>query len=217
MRELHVDSVMKSYDDRRILTDIFLSCAPGEIIGLLGRNGCGKSTLLKIIFGTEKAESRFVRIGDKVVTNVHDCYNLIKYLPQDSFLPASMRVRKVIKLFCSTENGQHIAEHPLLAQLLDKRCRALSVGESRLFEILLVIFSDAEFILIDEPFNGISPLIVEEIKTLIKKQAATKGFIITDHNYRNILDISTKIRLIHDGAIKTIHCEEELRDWGYLP
>lgn len=77
MSELHIDSITKSYNNKVILSDIFISCQKGEIKGLIGRNGSGKSTLLKIVFGTEKADFKFVRIGNKIIRNISDGRNLI--------------------------------------------------------------------------------------------------------------------------------------------
>jgi ABC-type lipopolysaccharide export system ATPase subunit len=71
--------------------------------------------------------------------------------------------------------------------------------------------------LIDEPFNGIAPIYKEVIKEMIREQSKNKGFIITDHDYRNILDLSTRIVLIHDGGTKEIKNKEELEFWGYIP
>lgn len=81
MNGLHADSILKSYGTCTILSDIYLGCNVGEIVGLLGRNGCGKSTMLKIIFGALNAEYRFVRIGDKVQDKLSESSKVIKYLP----------------------------------------------------------------------------------------------------------------------------------------
>jgi len=82
---LFVDSITKSYNNRVVLSDVFLSCKIGEVKALIGRNGCGKSTLLKIIFGVEKAENRFVKIDGGLIKNTSDCKGLISYLPQKHF------------------------------------------------------------------------------------------------------------------------------------
>ena len=100
MNGLHVDSVLKEFDSRQILTDIFISCKKGEIIGVLGRNGSGKSTLLKIIFGSLQADRKFVKVDNKLVATLYDNRKLINYLPQDNFLPNHSRIRNIISLFC---------------------------------------------------------------------------------------------------------------------
>lgn len=217
MSNLHVDSVMKNYGRRQLLTDIYLNCEQGEIVGLLGRNGSGKSTLLEIIFSSKSADGKFIRIGDKVIKNLSNAHNLIKYLPQDSFLPNHLKVRKIISVFSDGQNEAIIKEHSLIVPMLNKKCYELSGGEKRLLEIYLIIYSNAKYVLIDEPFNGIAPLYKESIKNLIREQSKNKGFIITDHDYRNILDLATKVILLHDGGTKEITEIEELKFWGYIP
>jgi ABC-type multidrug transport system ATPase subunit len=217
MNGLHVDSVLKEFDSRQILTDIFISCKKGEIIGVLGRNGSGKSTLLKIIFGSLQADRKFVKVDNKLVATLYDNRKLINYLPQDNFLPNHSRIRNIISLFCNTTNAEILFSHELIKPLLNKKSRLLSGGEKRLVEIFLIIYSDADFILIDEPFNGVAPVYREEIKKHIFQQSKYKGFIISDHDYFNILDIATKTILLHDGGIKEIRHIDHLKYWGYIP
>jgi ABC-type multidrug transport system ATPase subunit len=217
MTGLHVDSVIKTFGNKQVLTDIYISCAQGEIIGLLGRNGSGKSTLLKIIFGSLIADRKFVKSGDKQIFSLHDNRKLIKYLPQDNFLPGHITVKRAASLFCDDKNYTSVSEHTLIKPLLSKRCNLLSGGEKRLVEIFLIIHSNAKFILIDEPFNGVAPVYKDEIKNLIREQAKTKGFIVTDHDYRNILDVATRIILLYDGGTKAIKHDDDLTYWGYTP
>lgn len=217
MSKLHVDSVIKSFATKQILTDVFISCQKGEIIGLLGRNGTGKSTLLKIIFGSIQADSRFVKIGEKISSGLFDNRKLIKYLPQDNFLPNHVKVKTIIELFCDKNEAELIKKHDLVSPMLNRKSKLLSGGEKRLLEIFLIIYSDSAYTLIDEPFNGIAPVYKETIKELIKKQSVDKGFIITDHDYRNILDMATRIVMIHDGGTKEIKSKKELIEWGYIP
>lgn len=213
---LHVDSVIKTFDTKQVLTDIYLSCKKGEIVGLLGRNGSGKSTLLKIIFGSLIADRKFVRIDEKIVNNVADNKNLVNYLPQEHFLPNHIKISKLIDLFCNAEKAELIKNMELLKPMLDKKSKHLSGGEKRLVELYMIIYSKAKYILIDEPFNGVAPVYKEDIKDLIKAESCNKGFIITDHDYHNILDVATRVVLIHDGGIKEIKDKEDLSYWGYI-
>jgi ABC-type multidrug transport system ATPase subunit len=217
MNGLHVDSVIKTFGNKQVLTDIFISCDKGEIIGLLGRNGSGKSTLLKIIFGSLIAERKFVKIGDIQIFTLFDSRNRVKYLPQDNFLPGHITVKRAASLFCDKTNYNFVSEHGLIKPLLNKKCNLLSGGEKRLVEIFLIVHSNAEFILIDEPFNGVAPVYKEEIKRLIREQSKTKGFIVTDHDYRNILDVATRTVLLYDGGTKEIKHNDDLTYWGYTP
>jgi ABC-type lipopolysaccharide export system ATPase subunit len=123
----------------------------------------------------------------------------------------------MISLLCDYENATLLKENEHISIMLNKKSSQLSGGERRLLEIMLIIHSKAKYILIDEPFNGIAPIYKDIIKNLIREQSKNKGFIITDHDYRNILDISTRIILMHDGGTKTIANQEELIRWGYIP
>ena len=217
MSGLHVDSVVKNFGLRLILSDIFISCKQGEIIGLLGRNGSGKSSLLKIIFGTLTAENKFITVDDQHVNNLFDRRNLIHYLPQDNFLPNHINIKSIISLFCTPAKAALLIELDLIKPLIYKKSKQLSGGERRIVEILLMIYSEAKYLLLDEPFNGLAPIYLETIKDIIKKHSANKGFIITDHHYQSILDISTTVILLHDGGTKKIKDHSELIAWGYLP
>jgi len=216
MSRLHIDSITKSYNDKVILSDVFLSCEKGEIMGLIGRNGTGKSTLLKIVFGTEKAESKFVRIGEKLIRNVSEGRNLINYLPQDNFLPNNVKISTLIKLFLSKENWDALLNNEHIIPLLHKQNQDLSGGEKRIVEILLIIHSDSEYILLDEPFNGVSPIVIDYIKEYIKKMKSDKGYIITDHDYKNVINLADSILYLQNGYLKEINDKRELVELGYL-
>ncbi|MCO6360804.1 ATP-binding cassette domain-containing protein [Roseivirga pacifica] len=217
MNMLHVDSVIKGFDTKQVLSDVFISCKKGDIVALMGRNGVGKSTLLRIIFGSISADEKFVRIGDKVLSKAFEKNDLIKYLPQDSFLPNHLKISTIIDLFCKGEKALYVRNHYFIKSIANKKSGELSGGERRLLEILLVVYSDAKYVLIDEPFNGVDPIHKEEIKRLIKSQSVHKGFIVTDHDYRSLLEISTRQILINDGATKEVKGIEELLEGGYLP
>ena len=216
MNKLHVDSIRQTYGNRQILTDVFISCEKGEIVGLLGRNGVGKSTLLEIIFGSVKADNKFIKIDNKYIKGILDNQNLIKYLPQKNFLPNHIKISTIIKLFCDKKNASIIINNHLIKPLLNKKNKELSGGEKRIVEIFLIVLSNAKYILMDEPFNAVAPIYREEIKDLIIEQSKNKGFIITDHDYRNILNIATRTVLIKDGSTKEIKNKKELITYGYI-
>lgn len=216
MKRLHVDSILKTYGNKQILSDVFISCEKGEIVGLLGRNGVGKSTLLEIIFGSLKADNKFIKIDNKYSKGILDNQDLIKYLPQKNFLPNHIKISTIIKLFCNKTNASIIINNHLIKPLLNKKSNQLSGGEKRIIEIFLIVLSNAKYILMDEPFNAVAPIYKEEIKGLIIEQSKNKGFIITDHDYRNILDIATRTVIIQEGATKEIKNNEELITYGYI-
>lgn len=216
MSELHIDSIIKSYNHKVILSDVFISCKKGEIKGLIGRNGSGKSTLLKIVFGTEKAESKFVRVGEKIIKNISDGRNLINYLPQDNFLPNDVKIRTLINLFLPEESRELLFQNKHIQPLLNKKNQNLSGGEKRIVEILIIIHSNAEYILLDEPFNGVSPILREYIIEYIKKIKSSKGIIITDHDYENVISLADSIVFLQNGFLKEINDKSELVKLGYL-
>ena len=216
MKELYVDSVRKSFGDKLVLSDIYLSCKKGEIIGLIGRNGSGKSTLLKIIFGVEKAENKFVRVNKKILKNVNDSRNLINYLSQENFIPGKLKIKNLINLFLPKKRRKELLEHKIIYPLLKKKFQNLSGGEKRITEILLLLNSECEFILLDEPFQGVSPIIRDLITENIHNQRTSKGIIITDHDYENVLKLADRILFLQDGALKPIRNKKELLECGYL-
>ena len=171
---LEVDSIRKSFGDKQVLTDIALTCQPGDIIGLLGRNGTGKSTLLKIIFGTLFTDYKFIRINDEVLTQPFKSKNKIAYLPQDNFLPKNITVNKVVEIYSDDFDQKEFLEDEVLSKVTGTKIGNLSGGESRYLEVKLLLNLDSIFVLLDEPFNGISPLHVELIKTHDSQKILTK-------------------------------------------
>jgi ABC-type multidrug transport system ATPase subunit len=216
MHELHVDSVVKSFGANQVLHDIFISCKPGEIIGLFGRNGCGKTTLLKIIFGSLRAENKFIRVNERIVKTLRENNNNIAYLPQRNFLPSHLRIKKVVDLFCEPLQRNSLKNNPHVKPFLNRKSPELSGGERRMVELLLILNSTAQYILIDEPFNGVEPLYKEEIKKIIQEHSQQKGFIITDHDYWSIVAIATKVMLLKDGSIKETKTGDDLLKINYL-
>lgn len=214
MKELHVDSVVKHFHTAEVLSDIYLRCLPGEITGILGRNGSGKSTLLKIIFGSMPADHAYVRIDGKVYTRRSDRPGKIAYLYQDSFIPAHLKVRTVIKLMSISR----LAEHPVVRPILHNTFAEISGGEARYLEILFTLNRPVPYIILDEPFNGLSPILKEDVKEIIQSSAREgKGIILTDHDYRNVLEIATQKYIMRTGSLKLFNDPEELRPLGYLP
>jgi lipopolysaccharide export system ATP-binding protein len=214
---LEVDSIRKEFGTNQVLTDISLKCQPGDIIGLLGRNGSGKSTLLRIIFGTLYTDHKFIRINDTILNQPFKKRNTIAYLNQDNFLPKNITVRKVVEIYYDGPGQTEFLEDEVLSKVLGTKIRNLSGGESRYLEVKLILNLDTLFVLLDEPFNGISPVHVELIKKMIIDNSLKKGIILTDHDYRNVLDVANKYYLLFDGGLKSVKSKQDLVDWGYVP
>lgn len=215
---LYADSIVKQFDTRNVLSDVFITCKSGEVVGLLGRNGSGKSTLLKIIFGSLGADHKYVKVNGKHLKDLKDSVDCIRYLPQDSFLPSHVKIKKLISVFCSLKYTELLIQRDIVKPFLNKYPNELSGGERRILQILMIIYSDAPYILLDEPFNGSSPIQIEMIKDIIREHSnKNKSFIITDHNYSDILDISSRIVLMRDGITQNINELTDLIEMGYLP
>lgn len=214
---LEVDSIRKEFGTYQVLTDIALKCQPGDIIGLLGRNGSGKSTLLRIIFGTLYTDHKFIRINDNILNQPFKKRNTIAYLNQDNFLPKNITVRKVAEIYSDYLDQKGFLDDEVLSKVLGTKIRNLSGGESRYLEVKLILNLDTLFVLLDEPFNGISPVHVELIKKMIIDKSLKKGILLTDHDYRNVLDVANKYYLLFDGGLKSVKSKQDLIDWGYMP
>lgn len=215
MATLKVDSVQLAFDLRKILQDVYLECQQGEIVGLLGRNGCGKSSLLKIIFGTLTAGYKYVSIDDEFIKKGY-INNKIAYLPQHNFLPRSISIKKLATTLVSDQYWEEFSNHTIYKNHHHKKPEELSGGELRQLEMLMVLYSSANFILLDEPFTHVTPVQSDYFKTVIKSVSKTKGIIITDHQYQNVLDVSDRIILINEGSTKPITHIDELAVYRYI-
>lgn len=214
---LEADSIRKSYGDKQVLTDVFIKCSTGDILGMLGRNGSGKSTLLKILFGTLSTDYKHISINGEYLEQPYKKEGAIGFLNQDNFLPKSLTVRKILNLFDIRTDDPEFYNDEVLSKIYDTTVGNLSGGESRYLEVKLILNLDKKFVLLDEPFNGISPLHIDLIKEMIRKHAVNKGIILTDHDYRNVLDVANKYMILFDGGVKILRSEEDFIYWGYLP
>jgi lipopolysaccharide export system ATP-binding protein len=213
---LEIDSVMQSFDGRKILSDIYLKCETGDILGVLGRNGCGKSTLLKILFGAMKGDHKFIRIDGKIYNKPFKTPGLVCYLPQHSFLLGHLTVTTTVNMYLDGVGVDAFLDDELLGKLRDNKINSLSGGESRYLEIKLLLSMPSKFVLLDELFNGVAPVMIDQLKTMITQHSATKGIILTDHDYNNVLDVANKYCLVYDGSIKHIETKNDLVRWQYL-
>ena len=216
-KELYVDSVEFSYSyGQQLLTGAYLHCKVGDVVGLLGRNGCGKSTLMKIIFGTIVPKHAFLRLNGKRMSKLYLSHEVC-YLPQQHFLPTSKSVKDLIHLFIRDNSvSEAITKDDIIEKLLQTKVADLSTGEVRYLEFLLLIHQKAAFILLDEPFSGVSPLLKERIQAWIQRFRSQKGFVVSDHHYQSVLGICTKIVLLENGGCRQVHSKKEL-EFHYLP
>ncbi len=213
---LEIDSIQKKFDYKSVLSDVYLKCETNEIIGLLGRNGSGKSTLLKIIFGILDADFKFVRIDRAIKNKTSDLFKEISYLPQENFIPNSFSVKKAIELSIESQKIKSFYNDEMIKSISDKKISHLSGGELRYLEIKIILFNPSKFVLLDEPYNGLSPIMINKINQLIIENSHKKGIIITDHNYENVIKISTRLILMKEGKTFNINDKNDLIEKGYL-
>lgn len=140
----------------------------------------------------------------------------IAYLPQHNYLPKGIKIKKLAQAIVDDRFWDDFSAHPVYQNYHQKTIAELSGGELRQLETLMVIYSKADFILLDEPFTHISPIQAEAFKAIISKCAKLKGIILTDHQYYNILDVSDRIILISDGYTRPIKHKDELVTYGYV-
>lgn len=215
MDELYIDSVNHRYGEREVLNSVFLNCKVGEVVGLLGRNGSGKSTLLKIIFGEVKPRFMHLKVDGEHTIKAY-LSGQVAYLSQGFFIPQYLKINDLVNLYANKYKDQLLAIHVIETNLTEQ-IGSLSGGNRRLVETLLLIYSDAKYVLLDEPFSQLAPLVVDELKLHILKFNELKGFVITDHYYCQIIQISTRIVLINNGCNYHINNEDDLIQQGYLP
>ncbi|RVT78297.1 ATP-binding cassette domain-containing protein [Flavobacterium sufflavum] len=213
---LEVDSIQKQFQGKNIISDLYLKCETNDIIGILGRNGSGKSTFLKILFGSVAADFKFVRIDGSSKSKTADLLNEISYLPQDNFIPNLFSVEKAIRLSIAKDKLKHFYEDEMIQTIRNKKIKHLSSGQLRYLEIKLILNKETKFVLLDEPYNGLSPIMIEKVNTLIIENSNAKGIIITDHNYENVIKVSNRLALMKEGKMYHLKDKSELVTRGYL-
>ena len=218
MQTLSIKNVHKSFGKKTVLNNVTLSVSKGEILALYGRNGCGKSTLLKTLFGTLKANNIELLVNGTATTPKASRLNkIIAYIPQHPFLPSSQKVRDIIPMYHQDQELQDAVFYdPYIASFTARRVSELSLGQRRYFEVVLLANSSHPFLLIDEPFSMIEPLHKERLKDFLNSIKKTKGIIITDHYYNDVLEVSTQNIILKDGLINTITTKEDLLKYDYL-
>jgi lipopolysaccharide export system ATP-binding protein len=211
---LEVVSIAKSYDKRAVLSDISLSVAKGEVLGLLGPNGAGKTTCFYSIMGLVRPDSGRILLDGVDITRLPMYRRAILglgYLPQETSIFRGMTVEQNIATVLELIEPDRDTRAADLERLLDEfgltRLRtsaamALSGGERRRCEIARALAARPSIILLDEPFAGIDPLSINEIRHLVRDlKERGIGVLITDHNVRETLDIVDSACIIYGGQV----------------
>lgn len=215
MKTLSVRHLAKSYKRRRVVKDISLSIDQGQIIGLLGPNGAGKTTSFYMIVGLVSADAGTVHIDDLDLSAsaMHERAQAgIGYLPQEASIFRKLSVKDNILAILETRRdldgaGRQARLEELLSEfhidhIRDNTGMSLSGGERRRVEIARALATEPAFILLDEPFAGVDPISVSDIKSIVRAlRERGIGVLITDHNVRETLDICDGAYIVGDGEI----------------
>ena len=222
-RGLEVRSIAKSYDRKAVLHDVSLAVSRGEVVGLLGPNGAGKTTCFYSVMGLVKPDSGRIFLDGQDVTELPMYRRAILglgYLPQETSIFRGLTVEQNIMAVLEVAEPDRAARAERLEQLLaefhlerlrDAPAMALSGGERRRCEIARSLAAEPSIMLLDEPFAGIDPISISDIRHLVidLKQRGI-GVLITDHNVRETLDIVDRACIIYGGQVLFAGSPEDL-------
>ena len=220
---LEVIKISKTIKDKKILSEISFRVNQSQIYGLLGPNGAGKTTTFYIIAGLVNSDGGEINLLNSCISNLpmHKRSKLgIKYLPQEPSIFQNLSVYDNLQglaelSFNSKVDVKNFIESSIeefgLSEICDLKGRQLSGGQRRKVEIARTLAAEPKIILLDEPFAGIDPIAIEDIKNVLKKLVNKNiGILITDHNVRETLEICDQAAIINNGQIIAEGNKEEL-------
>ena len=212
---LSAQTLAKNFKGRDVVKDVSIEVSQSQIVGLLGPNGAGKTTCFYIIVGLIQADSGKVLLDQKDVTQlpIHDrARHGLSYLPQESSIfrnltveenvLAILQARQELTREQTEEKLEQLLEEFSIEHIRNSKGMSLSGGERRRTEIARTLATDPKFILLDEPFAGVDPISVGDIKTIINQlKDRGIGILLTDHNVRETLDICEKAYIVSEGHV----------------
>lgn len=214
MSKLLLEKLVKIYRKRKVVNSVDLNVESGKVFGLLGPNGAGKTTIFYMAVGMIKPDEGKISIDDEDITNCPMYIRARKglgYLPQEPSIFRKLTVRENVMAILEmqpippkeqNERADRLLDELGISQLSNQRASLLSGGEKRRLEISRTLATEPTFILLDEPFAGIDPLAVLDIKNIIihlKNRGI--GVLVSDHNVRETLDVCDMAYIISDGKI----------------
>ena len=227
-RELVSDGLVasmlaKTYGKRPVVTDVSLSVRRGEAVGLLGPNGAGKTTVFYMITGLIAADKGNIKLDGEDITQLPMYQRArlgIGYLPQESSIFRGLTVEENLRSVLELHEPEKAKRERLLRELYDEfsithlrhsPAVALSGGERRRVEIARALAANPEFMLLDEPFAGIDPIAISDIRKLVRQLTSRGiGVLVTDHNVRETLELIDSALIIHEGQVLTHGTPEEI-------
>jgi lipopolysaccharide export system ATP-binding protein len=225
MHLLEIKGLCKAYGRRQVVCGVDMLVKRGEIVGLLGPNGAGKTTTFYMVVGVIPPDKGKIIFDNQDITAlpIHERAHFgIGYLSQEPSIFRKLSVRENIMAVLETlplarrertKRLESLLEELRISHLSDSKAYMLSGGERRRLEITRALVTNPSFILLDEPFSGIDPIIVGEAQEIIKDlKRKGLGILLTDHNVRETLEITDRAYLIADGRILISGTAQELSD-----
>lgn len=224
MAQLRANNLAKAYRGREVVHNVSLTVDSGQIVGLLGPNGAGKTTCFYMIIGIIPADRGSISVNGKDITalTMHERARCgIGYLPQEASIFRKLTVGDNILAILQTRSDldkkqrltrrDELLEEFHVEHLRDNLGQSLSGGERRRIEIARALATEPDFIMLDEPFAGVDPISVSDIKQIITHlRDRGIGILITDHNVRDTLDICEKAYIVGEGQIIASGTTEEV-------
>ncbi len=214
MQAIEARELVKAYRGRRVVDGVSLRIEEGEVVGLLGPNGAGKTTSFYMIIGMIKPEGGSVHINGRDITALPMYQRAIMgigYLPQETTLFRKLTVRENILSVLenmklsnieSKRRADELMEEFNITHISDIKGHALSGGESRRVEIARALAVSPSFLLLDEPFTGIDPIMIAELQKIVfRLKDRGMGILITDHNVRDTLEITDRAYILYEGRV----------------
>jgi len=211
---IKVENISKSIRSKLLFKNISFDLPNNKIIGLLGANGAGKTSVFKAISGLSKIDSGKIKLYEKdlhLMTLEERSNAGLNYVPQENSLFDDLSLQENLEAIIelrfkeiSSDKSKQIENLLDLMKLTDKaniKSKFLSGGEKRKTEILRAILLDSKFILLDEPFAGVDPISVEEIIKILKNFKKDLGIFISDHNFRDVINVCDEIILLNQGEL----------------
>ena len=212
---LSAQNLAKNFKGRDVVKDVSIEICQSQIVGLLGPNGAGKTTCFYMIVGLIQADSGRVLLDQKDMTQlpIHDrARHGLSYLPQESSIfrnltveenvLAILQARQELSREQTGEKLEKFLEEFSIEHIRHSKGMSLSGGERRRTEIARTLATDPKFILLDEPFAGVDPISVSDIKIIINQlKDRGIGILLTDHNVRETLDICEKAYIVSEGHV----------------